>query len=270
MAAGIDWLAEQAKKMVSQWDSAIKTYYPEHLKSWRNVDEHFRHLNEVWNTLDAVKLIDWPEYIKPDATILDMGGGTGWLSAYLSTRVNPNRIYMLDSSEYFIDNMLPGMVRLLNGDDTKITTIHGLFSPLLFPDNSLDVVVASAALHHADNLENVCKEIHRVLKKDGMLFILNETPFDKWSYFLLNIKRFIVIFKDIIFEKYRPISPTISSGGILYDPQLGDKAYPLWYWNSALTSSGFKVVEIKNTSLCTLKNQKKGQKLHHFICKRND
>lgn len=163
-----NWTDEQMKFMISQWDKSIENYYPQYLEMWRNPEENFRCINEVWNLLDAVKLIDWNKYVSMNTTtILDLGGGTGWLGACLSKFNNVERVYLLDSSEYFLSYMLPEITNLMGGKIEKIFPLKGLFAPLLFDDNSLDIVVASSSLYHADNLEDILKEIYRVLKKTG-------------------------------------------------------------------------------------------------------
>ena len=104
------------------------------------------------------------------------------------------------------------------------------------------------------------------MKDDGYLFILNETPLSNLRYLLIMIKRFIRIYIDTIFKNYRSKSPSISSNGILYDPILGDRIYPLWYWLKAIRMSDLSLSESINTRLPTVKGEK-GIKLRHFICK---
>lgn len=101
----------------------------------------------------------------------------GWLTGYLSKLESVSTVYALDSSKYFLLKMMPKIVMLMGGGrQEKIVPIEGLFTPLMFEDGALDVVVASSVLHHADSLEAVLREIKRVLKEDGLLVILNETP----------------------------------------------------------------------------------------------
>ena len=163
--------------------------------------------------------------------------------------------------------MMPEMIALMNGQIEKIIPIEGLFSPLLFEDCLLDIVVVSSSLHHAENLENLLKEIHRVLKQGGLLFILNETPYHNMKYMFSMVKAFISILGNTILHRYKPVSQNISASGFLYDPYLSDKAYPLWYWRDAVNSSGFSIIEFINTGLPTLKNNK-GISLVNFVCRK--
>lgn len=263
----IDWVAQQLEKNISQWDNSIERYYPKYLEYWRNPKKHLDLLENITNNLDAVKLINWDKYICNENTkVLDFGGGTGWLSAYLSLNKYISSIIMLDSSKLLIETMVPGIINLMNGNEKKIKCVRGLFSPLLFDDNSFDVVVASAALHHSDCMEDVLLEINRVLKKKGLLIIINETPYSNIKYVWAVIKQFIKILIKTSTKKYISKSPSISSSGYLYDPFLGDKTYPEWYWIKAIEKSGFICIEKQNTALKPLKVNDDGENITHFIC----
>jgi ubiquinone/menaquinone biosynthesis C-methylase UbiE len=161
---------------------------------------------------------------------------------------------------------MPQVVKFMEGRQEKIVPIEGLFTPLLFRDGFLDVVVASSALHHADSLDGVLKEIRRTLKKDGLLFVLNETPSSRLGHVLLITKAVIKIFANVLLQNYKSISQSVSSSGYLCDPYLGDRDYPLWYWKNSIERSGFSIIEHVDTRLPTVKNGK-GTSLVHLICK---
>lgn len=260
------WIYEQTEFNVLQWDNSLETHYPESGRWLRNPDDYFVRLCQECNYLDAVKLIDWNSYLDKNSQILDMGCGGGWLTGYLSKFESVSKIYALDSSRRFLSNLLPQVAKIMEGRPEKIEAIEGMFTPLLFQDASLNMVVASSALHHADSLEGVLKEARRVLKTDGLLFILNETPRPWFRYILSLTVAFAKIIKKVIARDYESTSPSISSCGFLYDPYLGDKSYPLWYWKEAIKRSGFSIIEIADTGLPTVKG-KRGTGLTHFICK---
>lgn len=260
------WIYEQTEFNVLQWDKSMETHYPESGKWLRNPDDYFVRLCQECNYLDAVKRIDWNSYLGKDAQVLDMGCGGGWLAAFLSTFESVGTLYALDSSRRFLSDLMPHVIKKMGGRPEKIVPIEGLFTPLLFEDGSLDVVAASSALHHADSLEGVLKEARRVLKKGGMLFILNESPRSWLRYVAWLTVAFARILKKVIACKYESASPAISACGFLYDPYLGDKSYPLWYWKEAIKRSGFSLIEVANTGLPTVKGSQ-GAALTHFVCK---
>jgi ubiquinone/menaquinone biosynthesis C-methylase UbiE len=264
------WIEKQTGYNISQWDKSIEMHYPHYLKMWHDPVEHYRCIKKVWNLLDAVKCIDWSRFLRMNGlTILDLGSGTGWLSAFLSDFDQVKKIYAVDSSSYFLNNMMAEIIKFMNGKKEKITPIQGLFTPLILEDKSLDIVVISSALHHAENIEDVLNEIWRVLKDDGYLFILNETPFNKMQYVQLNVRVFLNILKSSIFQEYKRYSQQQSAGGVLLDPYLGDKCYPSWYWIKVIQSARFTIQEMMVTPYTALKKSKKRLKLTHFICKKN-
>lgn len=261
------WIYKQTELNVLQWDNAMEKHYPEVSEWIHNSNKYYVKLCEECNYLDSVKLIDWPFYLgESHFKVLDMGCGGGWLTGFLSEFESIHSIYALDSSKYFLSHLLPEVIEKMNGKIDKVIPIEGLFTPILFEDHSLDVVVASSALHHADSLEVVLKEAKRVIKKDGLLFILNETP-DSWMHHIARVSwYFIRILKKTIFCNYVSVSPSLSASGLLYDPYLGDKSYPLWYWKDAIRSSGFSIEDIVRTKLSTVKGLK-GPELVHFVCR---
>lgn len=262
------WIVKQAEYSIAQFDKAIEIYYPAAVKTFRDPVEFYRGLTSQWNYLDAVEMVNWNEWINDGATVLDLGGGAGWLSAYISKIKSIRKIFILDSSKFFLTEMMPEIVRLMHGDAQKIVPIEGLFSPLFFEDETLDVVVICSSLHHADNLETVLKEINRVLKKGGLLFILNETPLSNFEYFKWSTKIFLSIIKTTFLKDYKRFTPNISSSGILYDPYLNDKIYTFWYWEKSIEKSGFRIKKKVKTKLLTRKSDKRGQELVHYICRK--
>jgi ubiquinone/menaquinone biosynthesis C-methylase UbiE len=260
------WIYEQTNLNIAQFDKAMETNYPESKIYIHDPKEHIARISDQCNYLDAIKLIDWNAYLGPDCSVMDLGCGSGWLTAYLSKIDSVSTIYALDSSKYYLYEMMPQIVKMMEGRQGKIVPIEGLFTPLLFQDGFLDAVVASATLHHSESLDVVLKEIRRCLKKNGLLFVLNEIPSSWLGHILLIAKAVIKIFTNVLLRNYLPISQSVSSSGYLYDPFLGDRDYPLWYWENAIESSGFSIIEQVDTLMPTLKNGK-GTSMVHLICK---
>lgn len=266
----ISWIGKQIEDNIFQFDDNMETYNPGSKRYLRDPKSFLSRIVDESNYLDAVKMVNWDDYIPDKCDLLDLAGGTGWLSAYLSRHENVSKIYLVDSSKYYLQKMLPGIIELMNGNNDKIIPIEGLFSPMYFEDNSLDVVVVCSSLHHAENMGSLLKEIKRVLKDRGFLLILNETPHGYWGYLSAVAKQFIRILLNTLLRRHKEVSPSISSSGYLYDPYLQDKAYPMWYWNVTLKKAGFNIANLIKTGLFTLKSDKKGLPLTHFICVKND
>jgi len=260
-----NWIHAQADYNVKQFDESMSAFNKDASSFLFDADKYFQRVCVDCNYLDATKLVNWEFYLKKNSIILDLGSGGGWLSAYLSNFESVKKIYALDSSKYFLHQMMPEILRIMGANRKKITPVEGLFSPILLEDESIDMVVASSALHHADNLEIVLKEIRRVLKRNGALVVLNETPGSPKRHVLRVIKACLSILKNLLLKNYHSISPSVSCSGYLYDPHLGDRAYPIWYWEKALKVAGFNTIKILDSKMPTVK-QSKGQSLIHFIC----
>jgi len=76
------WISEQTKLSISQFDQQIAKYYPDSSKYFSDPHEFFNGLTNLWNYLDAVKMIDWGAYLKNQTIALDIGGGTGWAKRF--------------------------------------------------------------------------------------------------------------------------------------------------------------------------------------------
>lgn len=262
-----NWLTEQVSINTEQWDRSLVTFYPEAKKWMCDPISYSNHLTVTCNYLNAVKLIDWDNYLNDNSTILDIGCGGGWLTAYLSNKSKIKKIIALDSSENYLQNFLPKVVSHLNGNLSKVETIQALFTPVLLDANSVDMIVISSALHHADNINFVLSEFERVLKPGGYLIILNETPNQNFKYLYHISSAFLKILYKSLFKKHERFSQKISLMGFLYDPYLGDVDFPIWYWEKSIKEAKFQLVQVLDTKLQTVVKTK-GRSLKHFICKK--
>ena len=261
-----NWIQEQALRNVSQFDQSMEENHPDTVNFLHDPNEYYLRVCVQCNYLDAAILLDWDQYLKINSVVMDLGSGGGWLSGHLAKFDKVTSIYALDSSRYFLHKMMPQILRIMQSKAEKVIPIEGLFSPLLLEDNSVDLIVASSVLHHSDNLEQLLREIRRVLKNDGHLIILNETPTSGFRHFGLVTKAYLRIVKDLVTMNYKSTSASISSSGYLYDPALGDRDYPIWYWKEAIQQAGFLIEKVIDTQLATVKGVK-GRSLVHFVCK---
>jgi ubiquinone/menaquinone biosynthesis C-methylase UbiE len=104
--------------------------------------------------------------IKPGFHVLDFGCGPGSYIVPLTELVGGSgKVYALD--------IHPLAIRKVRDIASKkqLTNVETILSDCQtgLPDNTLDAVLLYAAFHHLSDPDMVLKELHRVLKPDGIL-----------------------------------------------------------------------------------------------------
>ena len=101
---------------------------------------------------------------------LEIGSGTGYFTLNLMQDGVIERATCTDIS--------PGMLETLAGNAQKlgldVNTAPADAEALPFPDESFDLVLGHAVLHHIPNLQAAFREFHRVLKPGGVFFFAGE------------------------------------------------------------------------------------------------
>jgi SAM-dependent methyltransferase len=107
--------------------------------------------------------------------VVEQGAGSFWLSSYLSSFSQVNKVIGVELCKERIIAYRDIAFSLFKGaKKEKITYVVGDMHELNIPDNSVDLVVCDAVLHHADNLVVVLRESYRVLKPGGWFVALRE------------------------------------------------------------------------------------------------
>lgn len=106
--------------------------------------------------------------------VLDAGSAAGWYSSYFVE--HGANVTAVDIS----DNMLYMLKKRLGDSVTAIKCDLNDGLPFL-QDNSFDFVMSSLTLDFIEDWDNVMREFHRILKKDGVLLFSVEHPYDNFS-----------------------------------------------------------------------------------------
>jgi ubiquinone/menaquinone biosynthesis C-methylase UbiE len=96
--------------------------------------------------------------------ILELGCGTGSLWTELEQSFPGCKIILSDLS----DGMLEKSKSLLGSNKYEFMNID--YHNIPFTDSEFDIVISNHNLYHAENLDKVISEIHRVLKPGGKLY----------------------------------------------------------------------------------------------------
>ena len=103
--------------------------------------------------------------IKRSNNILDLGAGTGYLALPAAKQID-GMVYALDLDADIL-HYLDSKAKKEKLDNIK--TIEGRFENIPLEDNTIDIVLASIALHEVNPLSDTLKQINRVLKERGYL-----------------------------------------------------------------------------------------------------
>jgi SAM-dependent methyltransferase len=187
---------------------------------------------------------------------IDLGGGIGCVSSALSNFPEVENIICLDIS---IMAVTVGQRRVLDWDKNaipeKVVSVVGNFNNLELLNSTLDFAIAWDSLHHSDSLEETLLELHRVLKNNGHVVIVDRAHSDETSTEhleeLLNIE-YSKEFKDANF---------IQSDQIVTRRDNGEHEYRLIDWERCAVRAGFEVT----TCICIGPKKSKLNDLSNFF-----
>jgi len=106
-------------------------------------------------------------FLKKDAKILDVGCGTGKLAFRLSNITKGVEIHGVDLSK----DMIKKAKAKLGGEPIEFKV--GDVENLPYETNTFDIITCSHSFHHYPNQKKAISEMHRVLKDDGKLMIID-------------------------------------------------------------------------------------------------
>ncbi len=109
--------------------------------------------------------------IGKDDVILDIGCGGG-VNVARFLKMTDNKVYGLDYSEVAVEKSTKLNQAAI--DEGRCEIIQGSVSELPFEDNTFDIITGFETVYFWPDFINDSKEVRRVLKDDGIMFICNE------------------------------------------------------------------------------------------------
>jgi SAM-dependent methyltransferase len=120
--------------------------------------------------------------------VADLAAGIGWTSSLISRLSNVGSVHAVDISRHRLELLFPQAIRMFGGVPAKLKRHLGSFYELGFTNASMDVVMLSAAFHHAANPLRLLSEVDRVLKPGGYLVLIGENVIGPRAIFRRVIK----------------------------------------------------------------------------------
>lgn len=180
----VEWLSSGDSQVYSSSDSEAKDFFNRVAPEWEDLRRGY-YDESVINRLSEMKLL------KKSMTVLDLGAGDGYLSRAVARSVK--KVVAVDISA----EMLRELAKKA-GDEgiNNIQTLESDGCDMPVADSSIDLVCANMYLHHIEEPELALKEMKRVLKPGGKVFLadlkehsnseLKERMHDIWQGFSLE------------------------------------------------------------------------------------
>ena len=145
----------------------INRYYQDaDAARWRGVFE--RDGREVWERRDDIVR---ELRLQPGQAVADVGAGTGFIALMMARAVGPEgRVYAVDITPSFVEAI--GQRAAAEGLDNVVGVVNDPYSVQL-PPGSVDLVFSSDTYHHFEYPHATLRSIHRALRADGELVIVD-------------------------------------------------------------------------------------------------
>src|SRR5690349_12922370 len=132
----------------------------------KDYENRYNQLSEVhcWFVARRKLILDlMKEYnVSTEQSILEIGCGWGELINELNAKGFSHTSGFDISDEAVAHCQSRGLRNIVKMDVTKMK----------YEDNSFDLIIASDVLEHVENEQQALKEIHRILKEDGLFIIM--------------------------------------------------------------------------------------------------
>jgi excisionase family DNA binding protein len=180
----VDWLSNGDSQAYSSSEGDTKEFFDEVAPEWEQISKNY-YDESIKNKLINLQLL------KKNMTLMDIGAGDGYISRAVAGFVK--KVIAVDISS----KMLKELKKKARDTGLKnIETIESDGQDVPIGEESIDVICANMYLHHIDDPEIAVREIKRILKPGGTVYIsdfiehtnivLKEKMHDVWPGFKEN------------------------------------------------------------------------------------
>ncbi len=198
----IEWLSSGDSQNYSSSEVEVKEFFNQVAPEWEEIRKYF-------NDKPIKDKILQMGILKKNMTVADFGSGDGYISRTVAPMVK--KVIAVDISGEMLKQLSK---KSRESGINNIVTIENDATEVSIEDNSVNIVFANMFLHHIENPETAIKQMYRVLKGGGTVFLsdfekhsnseLTEKMHDLWQGFGKNeIKGWFsnAGFKNIKIEK---------------------------------------------------------------------
>jgi ubiquinone/menaquinone biosynthesis C-methylase UbiE len=115
---------------------------------------------------EIIKALD----LKPGMAVADIGAGTGLFTRLMAEEIGPKgKVYAVDVSQELLDHIASQARR---SGQTQVSTIRGSQDTTNLAPGSVDLVFLCDVYHHLENHEKILASIHRALRIEGVLVVV--------------------------------------------------------------------------------------------------
>lgn len=159
-------MSETTERTISKY--ALKVDSAEH----QRLDSQFKCYQQgIFSTLNTIQL-------KPGMCVVDMGCGSGIMTAHLAHAVGPTgHVYALDGNDAQLKRTSDRLSAL---DLNNVTYIHADFEQSLTHDLNADFSYCSLVLEHLENKQQALANLAKMTKPNGDIVLVNSTNFGAW------------------------------------------------------------------------------------------
>jgi ubiquinone/menaquinone biosynthesis C-methylase UbiE len=156
---------------------------------------------------DVISLLD----IKEGISILDIGCGTGWALRHAASLINnKGSFYGVDLSAKMIEKDRENFQERENFHFLKANA-----ESIPLDDNLFNAIICTNSFHHYFNPDKALKEMHRLLKIGGKVYILDPTA-DIWIVKIIDKLAILLGHGHVKFYSTKEFKDLIADVGLKY------------------------------------------------------
>jgi SAM-dependent methyltransferase len=189
---------------------------------------------------------EWPP--EPFGDALEIGSGTGYFSLNLMQLGAIERLVATDISPEMLATLSTTAERLGLSAETRVADAE----TLPFPDESFDLVLGHAVLHHLPDLDGALAEFHRVLRPGGAIAFCGEPS--RYGDLLAALPKrgaqlAAPLWRFALGASARKPEVKANGGGHELEPEVDVHAFAPARLDGMLGSAGFETVRISGEEL---------------------